>query len=388
MAAPRRSRTYLEGATYEMRDYVKRHGGRFDKERKGWYVLGDVPESLCDLVEPEPGKARRFPRPLDLALNEPPTPAKAPTKAAYKRSLRQPPMMDVQADFFVPALYDVAGKENRSTMDVAVFRLSKKDNRAGAVLRYELADGYIEVKAGPEGMASVWDYDIVLMAISHLTEAVNRWRAGMGDKPSHTFRPHVSEILKFCRKSDGGRQVAEIEAALDRLRSTTIKISRRGMKNGRPVRELQAEGLINNYRVVSYTDADKIAEVEILIPQWVYEPVVNEKRPDVLTVHRDYFLIEQGIGRYVYRIARQAAGKGQARWYFKTIYERSGSAGSFREFRRILRGIIEANDLPEYALAEGEGQDGPVLVMTYRDAAAEGEQGACVIDGASPVQPV
>ena len=27
----------------------------------------------------------------------------------------------------------------------------------------------VEVKAGADGMASIWDYDIVLMMISHLT---------------------------------------------------------------------------------------------------------------------------------------------------------------------------------------------------------------------------
>lgn len=33
--------------------------------------------------------------------------------------------------------------------------------------------------------------------------------------PSRIFRPHVSEIIKFCRRSKGGRQYLEIEAALD-----------------------------------------------------------------------------------------------------------------------------------------------------------------------------
>ena len=156
-------------------------------------------------------------------------------------------------------------------MDVAVFRLSKKDNRAGEMIRYDLSDGYIEVKSGPDGMASVWDYDIVLMAISHLTEAMNRYRTGQGEKPGRMFRPHVSDILKFCRKGDGGRQGAEIEASLDRLRSTTIKIVRYGTsKSGRRMREVAAEGLINNYTAISYTDNDKLAVVEIELPKLRY----------------------------------------------------------------------------------------------------------------------
>lgn len=137
-------------------------------------------------------------------------------------SVRKPPAGDEQADFFVPGLYDVGSRDSRHIMDVAPFRLSKDQKRAGEVIRYELSDGYVEVKAGPDGMASVWDYDIVLMVVSHMTEAMNRYRDGKGEKPGRTFKPHVSDILKFARRGDGTRQLAEIEAALDRLKGTTV----------------------------------------------------------------------------------------------------------------------------------------------------------------------
>jgi plasmid replication initiation protein len=283
-------------------------------------------------------------------------------------SVRKPPSGDEQADFFVPSLYDVGGRDNRSIMDVAVFRLSKRDKRAGEMIRYELPDGFVEVTAGPYGMASVWDYDIVLMMVSHLTEAMNRYREGRGDKPGRTFKPHVSDILKFARRGDGSRQVAEVEAALDRLKGTTVKTVReRTGANGLKTRQTEAEGLISRYSVLSRTDSDRVSAVEIEAPQWIYQEIVGGKQPDVLTVHPDYFLIDPGIGRFVYRLARRAAGKGTAKWSFQTIYERSGSTGTFKEFCRILRKIVTANDLPEYDLREEEGQSGPQLVMTRRD---------------------
>ncbi len=286
-------------------------------------------------------------------------------------NIRKPPEGDLQQDFFVPTLYDVGTKDSRSIMDVAVFRLSKKDRRAGEVIRYELPDGYVEVKAGPDGMASIWDYDLVLMMVSHLTEAMNRYREGRGEKPGRTYRPHVSDILKFCRRGDGGKQAEEVENALDRLKGTTIKSVRETgpAANGRrPMREVKAEGLISDYTVLSQTDTGKVASVEIEAPRWLYKEVIEGKRPDVLTVHPDYFLIDPGIGRFVYRLARRAAGKGGAKWAFQTIYDRSGSAGTFKEFCRILRRIIQANDLPEYELREETGQGGPLLVMTHRTA--------------------
>lgn len=218
--------------------------------------------------------------------------------------VRKPPKGDEQSDFFAPTLYDVSTRDSRSVMDVAVFRLSKKDKRAGELVRYDLPDGYVEVSAGAHGMASVWDYDIVLMLVSHLTEAMNRYREGKGDKPRRVFRPHVSDILKFARRGDGSRQVEEVEAALDRLRGTTIKTVR---ENGK-FRTTEAEGLIARYRVLSRTDTKRISSVEIEAPEWIYREVVDGKRPEVLTVHPDYFLIEPGIGRYLYRLARRALG--------------------------------------------------------------------------------
>lgn len=293
-------------------------------------------------------------------------------KSAPPPTIRKPPKGDEQPDFFVPALYDVGTRDSRSMMDVAVFRLSKKEKRAGKVIRYNLPDGYVEVKAGPDGMASIWDYDIVLMLVSHLTEAMNRYREGKDGKPGRVFKPHVSDILKFCRKGDGTRQFEEVEAALDRLKGTTIKSVREVAAAGRrTMREVESEGLISHYRVTSRTDTGKVASVEIEAPNWIYREVVEGKRPEVLTVHPDYFLIDPGIGRFVYRLARRAAGKSAATWAFRTLYERSGSSGTFKKFTENLRKIITANDLPEYTLREEPGKEGPLLVMRHRDAPAE-----------------
>ncbi len=279
-------------------------------------------------------------------------------------TLRKPPEGDEQADFFVTPFYDMGGRDSRHIMDVAVFRLGKKEKRAGELIRYELPDGFVEVTAGPYGMASVWDYDIVLMLVSHLTEAMNRYREGRGEKPGRTFRPHVFDILKFARRGDGSRQVDEVAAALDRLKGTTIK-SRRGKGKDE---KTASDGLINNYTILSKTDTGRISSVEIEAPKWIHKQIVEGKQPDVLTVHPDYFLITLGIGRFLYRLARRAAGKSHAQWSFRKLYERSGSTGDFKKFSFTLREMIATNDLPEYVLSERPGKSGPQLVMTHRDA--------------------
>ena len=305
-----------------------------------------------------------------------------PQKIA-KSSVHKPPKGGGHPDFFVPSLYDIATKDSRDIMDVAVFRLSKKDKRANETIRYDRPGGYVEVVSGEAGMASVWDYDIVLLAISHLTESMNLYKQGRGEKPSRFFRSDVSEILKFCRRSDGGRQYEEIEGALKRLSTTFVEVVTTTQAKGkRALRTAKGVGLINSYETVSYADNGRLASVSIEVPQWLYTEVVEVKTPVVLTVHPEYFLIDSGIGRFLYRLARRAAGKARAKWTFNLIYERSGSGGTFKKFTFILRKLIASNDLPEYTLAELSGKAGPLLVITHRDAhldelleADEGEKG-------------
>ncbi len=311
----------------------------------------------------EEKQSKKSRRPFDRDHNE----ASQVVKSVGS-SIRKPPKGDNQTDFFIPALYDVGTRDSRSIMDVAVFRLSKRDRRAGEVIRYELTDGYVEVSSGSAGMASIWDYDLVLMAISHLTESMNRFREGKGDKPGRVFRPHVADVLKFCRRADGGKQKDDLVETCIRLNTTHVAMQRtRKAKNGRVVTISEGEALISRYKVVK-SETGRPEYIEIELADWMYREIAEGKNPDVLTVHPDYFLIDPGIGRFLYRLARRAAGKTEAKWSFKVLYDRSGSAGTFKEFCRILRRIIEANDLPEYTLQEEEGQSGPLMLMKHREA--------------------
>lgn len=289
-------------------------------------------------------------------------------KARKKSTMRQPPNDDPQGDLFIPWVCDAATKDDHSLMDVSPGRLSKNDpHKEGSKLRYELSDGFIEIAAGAYGMASIWDYDLVLMAMSQLAEAANQWRAGKAEKPSRTLSPLVSEILKFCRRDDGIRQYQEIEAALKRLVGTTVLIKRNvPTKKGRLIEMTEGQPLINSFKMAALSDKGRIIKVEMEIGKWIYEQIVEEEKPGILTVNPDYFLITGGIGRFIYRLARRTANKGTSEYSFKTLFERSGSTGDQKNFNRYLRQLIEANDLPDYSLSERKGVDGPVLVMTYR----------------------
>lgn len=131
------------------------------------------------------------------------------------------------------------------------------------------------------------------------------------------------------------------------------------------MREVKSESLISGYRVLSVTGSGRLDRVEIEVPNWIYSQVTRSPRSAVLTVSPEFFLIESALGRFVYRLARRAAGNDKARWGFRTIYERSGIT-LFKEFCRSLRNLIKLNNLPEYELHEEAGQSGPQLLMTRR----------------------
>lgn len=289
-----------------------------------------------------------------------------------KTILRDAPDDDAQLMFFVPAIYDAPIKDDVNLMDVAPFALGKT-TRAG-IIRYELKDSLIVIEGGAEvGLATVFDYDIFLNMISYLAEEVRRFRieTEKGLRPSlppKVYRPSVAHILKFCRRSDGGRQYEEIEGALRRLAKTTISVT--NLAGGKR-RSVDTRPLIGEFRVVSKTSTGRVDEVEIAIPDWVYLSVVKvDKALPLLTLNPDYFLITSGLGRFVYRLARKAVGKQTSATYsVRELHKRSGSPQEYRKFLFDLKELVkrtQAFPMPDYDLTLSEQRADVMLTMSRR----------------------
>ncbi len=271
----------------------------------------------------------------------------------------------------VPVVYDIGARDHRLIMDVAIYRLCKREDRSNTVIRYELPDGCVEVSSGTHGMASVWDYDIVLMAISFLTEGMNQHRAGKAPKPGQTVILPAQLVLKFCCKKNGGHQKSWILGALRRLSTTHVMIERPRSAGEKPMLITEGESLINRFKVITDLRTEKIEYVEVKVPDWMYHEITERPQPDVLAMNPEYFFIKGGVGRFVYRLARRSAGKGVAFWNFGTLYARSGSKGPRGEFNRLVRELVQANNLPDYELIEEQGKTDAVLHMVPRTQAGK-----------------
>jgi plasmid replication initiation protein len=299
-----------------------------------------------------------------------------PEKSAQPRKIvRDAPEDEAQLLFWVPAVFDAPIKDDMNLMDIAPFALSKTTGEG--IIRYELKDSIITIEGGAQvGLATAYDYDIVINMISHLAEAVRQFRIldkkGLRPSlPSRVYRPAASEILKFCRRELGGKQYLDLERALDRLQATRVKITNlTGGKRRETHRETQSFPLIGRYKVVSRTSQDRIDQIEIEVPEWVYEGIVKpDGKPSILTLNADYFLITRPIAKFIYRLARKAAGEGEAFYSLPEVHKRSGSKLPLHKFRQAVEEIVSGanlDPLPDYDLILEPGTRAPVLRMRHR----------------------
>lgn len=178
-----------------------------------------------------------------------------------------------QPDFFVPSVCDIALKDDISLMDIAPFRLAKRYQRKAETMSFHVKGAEIEVRSDTKGMATIYDYDIVLMMISELTEQAQLWREGKRPLPERKFAPSTYEIMRFCQRSTNGREYHTLKEALDRLHGTKITI----VSVGEEWRRAGGFNLIDGYSVLAKTKSGCIAQISIGIPIWIYDGIVSKK---------------------------------------------------------------------------------------------------------------
>jgi plasmid replication initiation protein len=250
----------------------------------------------------------------------------------------------VQPDLFVPYLSDLALRDQRETMERPFFSLSKR--KRITPIEYRSPDGsvWVKVEAVPAyGMATIWDADILIWVASTLVEMRER---GVTELP-RTLRFHPYNLLKAIQRDVGGDQYKRLREALERLKGTLISTNIRGDKKTRRA----MFGWLDDWSEEIEESTQQTKEMTITLSNWIYQGIIMQG--GVLSVHPDYFLLTGGLERCLYRIARKHAGMQAYGWTctVSTLYEKTGSESSRKEFTRMLRKIVTANTLPEYHLS-------------------------------------
>lgn len=241
-------------------------------------------------------------------------------------------------DLFLAVTGDAPFREALDLMAVPIVSLAKR-KRSKPII-YRRGDTQVEVSAPSHiGIATIWDLDFVLWAVSHLNEALNK-----GQEPSPVLQAPAYDILKAVRRGTSGTEYAQMRQALDRLKATTIRTNIRA--NGR---HGETFSLLEH---VQWTEdpSGKPRGVSITLPLWLYRSVLDRR---VLSLDSRYFDVTSGLGRWLYRVSRKQAGDRSDgwRWTISELHERSGVTRPLKSFAFDIRRLAEANELPEYSLS-------------------------------------
>ena len=285
--------------------------------------------------------------PAELAAAAPaPTKPESLTSGEKRGRSKLLPVRHIERDFFLCDVFDYALKDDGVSMEAPIFTLSTKPDKT--IWNWKSKDGSREVTVTPSvlGRATQFDKDVLIYVVSQMTEALNRERP---DAKNRTVRFTVYDYLVSTNKPTGGKEYQRIELAMERLRGTSIKTNIK--TGGQRVKE--GFGLINRWKIVEKSpDDERMIAVEVELSEWLFNAV---QAHEVLTLHPDYFRLRKPLERRLYELARKHCGH-QTTWSIglALLQEKAGSKGILREFRRMLREIIEGDTLPDYRMALDE----------------------------------
>ena len=244
-----------------------------------------------------------------------------------KNSDRSPllPERYPQRDFFVCDIFDAAPKSDTPSMEYPLFTLSTKPDFKKR--EYRIGDMWLKVSPSPSGLATMHDRDILIYCISQCMAALRE-----GRPISRILRFRAHELMQMTNRSTGKRGYDLFDDALRRLQGTQIETNiTTGGKE-----QMDVFSFIDRARTVKETRDGRMEAIEITLSDWVFN-AISERGKEILTISRDYFRLRKPLERRLYELARKHCGT-NPEWRFKveTLHERTGSASSLPEFRRML----------------------------------------------------
>lgn len=253
-------------------------------------------------------------------------------------------------DFFVCDILSAMPKHDLASMEHPIFSLATQPDRRILTYRHNATE--ITVVPSVRGRATIFDADILIFCISQLMAALN---AGRPTARVLTLTAH--DLLLATNRETSGDSYRRLREAFERLAGTRITTN---IVTG-DTEVTRGFGLIEAWEIVRRTRAGRMVSVSVTLSEWLYQAVLSKS---VLTLSRAYFTLRRPLERRLYELARKHCGR-QPEWRIavETLQKKAGSASPRRVFRAMLREIIAADSLPDYALRE---EPGDILLVTPR----------------------
>ncbi|HGJ5877661.1 MULTISPECIES: replication initiator protein A [Arsenophonus] len=245
-----------------------------------------------------------------------------------------------QLEFFIADDVDISTfRDEMASMEHPFFALKAGDTKPRV---YRNGNVTIEVRSSSKiGLATVFDKDIWIYAISKLQEAIN------SNQPiSHTVAFTPYDFFVTTNRDKSGRAYDDLKKALSRLSGTRIQTNIVYSADDKKTIDF---GLIDKWEI---TEKQKgkldIGMIEVTLPDWLYQAITKTK---VLQISPDYFRIRKAIDRRLYEIARKHCGN-QAEFTIclEKLYLKTGSTAALSKFKFNIKQLAKANDLPDYEI--------------------------------------
>ncbi len=240
---------------------------------------------------------------------------------------------------FVCDAHDAFLKDIMPQLEHPFYSLSKKPETK--IRKYRYGDKWVDIIPSVKGMATIYDKDILIYAISQIVSGMES-----GKPVSRRVEMCAHDILVFTNRGTSGKDYSSLCDAIDRLAGTRISTN---IVAG-DTEEYLNFGLIEQGRIVRKGGPDgRLQSMEIVLSEWVFDAVMKKS---VLTLNRDYFRIRKPIERRIYEIARKHCGR-QPSWEIgiDKLHKKVGALSTLRLFKSRFKKIVEKNQLPDYYMA-------------------------------------
>lgn len=253
-------------------------------------------------------------------------------------------------------------RDEIASMEHPFFALKSGDTKDR---EYKNGNVTVTVRGNSLGLATVFDKDIWIYAISKLQQAI------FEKKPiSRTivFTPY--EFFMTTNRGKSGKSYEDLKKALRRLDGTRIETN---ISYSSEKQETESFGLIEKWKFLEEKKGNlDIGMISVLLPEWLYQGVTQTK---ILKISADYFRIRKAIDRRIYEIARKHCGyQKEFVISLELLHLKSGSSALLKMFRHNIKQLAKANDLPDYSVFFDAEKD--AVRFTYRHYDPKKEQEA------------
>ena len=264
-------------------------------------------------------------------------------------------LFDARPDF---TLRDQRDALERPLVSLAKGKKTRIDAQGAAVPIVYNFEGGLEIRVLPSptyGWATIWDYDLIIYLIGQLNTRAQR--DNISERSGIRVSPHT--LLTGIGRGTGGKDYAELRAAIARLQTTIIETN---IWHGEKLKRFMRFSFITHF-AEDDPGATSSGGMVFGLPPWIVDSIRDHR--GVLSINPTYFQLTGGIERFLYRLARKMVGRQMEGLLIRmeTLHERSGSPMRLADFAKAVRTAIARQRLPDYSAQLAIATDGSEAVQ-------------------------